>query len=173
MMNTSTVAKELGISQSTVQRWVSGGNILVERNQHGHYVFSEANLEALRQMKKELNNNSASQEQREKKVRKGALPAQRSEEIQAVVTEIERKLDEKADSVVSYQLLQHRSDMEELQDLIKKLEKRIEKLENGEIENRKSNSVTAFNEKPSKNKKGRIFQSMFGFRKKEQKNPSF
>ncbi|MDV7764418.1 MerR family transcriptional regulator, partial [Peribacillus sp. CSMR9] len=40
-MNTSAVARLLNVSHSTIQRWVTQLNMEVERNQLGHYQFSD------------------------------------------------------------------------------------------------------------------------------------
>lgn len=43
-MNSSEVAKHLGVSTSTVQRWVKQLNLPMERNERGHYTFKEEDL---------------------------------------------------------------------------------------------------------------------------------
>jgi chromosome-anchoring protein RacA len=44
-MNTSEVAKLLGVSTSTIQRWVKQLELPMERNERGHYHFSSEDIE--------------------------------------------------------------------------------------------------------------------------------
>lgn len=136
-MNTSAVARLLNVSHSTIQRWVTQLNMEVERNQLGHYQFSDDDIALLRKVQDQLNEGIILQKVSisEKKIRKATVQKQHSETnkehdrmIERIVR-LENGLKTKADDVVSYQILQHRSDMEDLQKLVKKLEARIEELE--------------------------------------------
>ena len=177
MKNSGSVANELGISQSTVQRWVTACNMEIERNSHGHYLFTDENIQQLKQIQQQLNDGLVLQqvELGEKKSRKGAVkPTVQPPENQIViekllttVQELERRLDDKADSVASYQLLQHRREIEELNKQIESMAKRIEVLETGK-NNEKGMSLSSnplvFDGKkaPKKQKRRHIFQLLFG-----------
>ncbi|WP_057911813.1 MerR family transcriptional regulator [Peribacillus muralis] len=135
-MNTSAVARLLNVSHSTIQRWVSQLNMEVERNQLGHYQFSEEDIALLRKIQNQLNEGIILQkvsisESKLKKatVRKHPETKKEHEQLMERVIRLENGLKTKADDVVSYQLLQHRSEMEEMHRLVKKLEARIEALE--------------------------------------------
>ncbi|WP_285766311.1 MerR family transcriptional regulator [Peribacillus sp. SI8-4] len=135
-MNTSAVARLLNVSHSTIQRWVSQLNMEVERNQLGHYQFSEEDIALLRKIQNQLNEGIILQKVSisENKIRKATVAknpdiAKEHEQLIERVVRLENGLKTKADDVVSYQLLQHRSEMEEMHKLVKKLEARIEALE--------------------------------------------
>lgn len=170
MKNSGAVANELGISQSTVKRWVTACNMEIERNSHGHYLFTDENIQQLKQIQQQLNEGFVLQqvELGEKKTRKGAVNSTVQspesqidiEKLLATVQELERRLDDKADSVASYQLLQHRREIEDLNKQIERMAKRIEVLENGE-NNENGMSPLVFDEK-KKQKKRHIFQLLFG-----------
>ncbi|KKK38517.1 chromosome segregation protein [Mesobacillus campisalis] len=133
-MNTNAVAKLLGVSQSTIQRWVKQANLKMDRNELGHYVFSEDSILVLRKIQEQVNNGvllqdiaAATKENRRAVVKRDNHPDH--EGLAAKVSELERKMERKADEIVSYQLLQHRREIEELHDCIQTLTERIEMLE--------------------------------------------
>ena len=175
-MNTSAVAKLLGVSPSTVQRWVRQLGLQMERNELGHYLFKDEDIDLLKQVQDQLNKGMILQNVtvQESKKRRGSVKATVS--IDDVATEklidkiemLEQRLNGKADDVVTYQLLQHRREIEDLQNIIKTLTERIESLENkqsspatGQI----SDNLLVFdNETPKKKVKRRnILTSIFGF----------
>jgi chromosome-anchoring protein RacA len=168
---TSEVAKLLGVSQSTVQRWVKQLGLPMEKNERGHYLFKKEDIGLLKEIKVQIQNGVLLQDInpiQDKKSRKGSIKSSENDKaVENLVTRIidlETKLNAKADSVASYQLLQHRSEIEELQNHIKILMERIEKLENQikpfsietplDLELPKS---------PKKSKKKNIVRSLFGF----------
>ncbi|OCA90591.1 hypothetical protein A8F94_01535 [Bacillus sp. FJAT-27225] len=127
-MNSSEVAKHLGVSTSTVQRWVKQLNLPMERNERGHYTFKEEDLPLLEEIRDKIQNGALLQDIapiRENNPRKGAVKAveiqPELEELFMKFSEVERRLDGKADSVASYQLLQHRREIEELQKTVSEL----------------------------------------------------
>lgn len=171
-MNTRSVAELLGISTSTVQRWVKQLNLEMERNELGHFVFSEDNIELLKQVKTQLQEGMLLQDiTLAKQKRTGTVKNVYSEtnenadELADRIKRIETSLEQKADSVVSYQLLQHRHEMEELQKQIALLTERISQLEGllkKESEIAVTNERNTNNEKKSSRKKKNFFQMIFG-----------
>ncbi|MDP4171393.1 MAG: MerR family transcriptional regulator [Bacillota bacterium] len=140
-MNTVEVAKLLGVSSSTVQRWVKQLDLPMERNDRGHYSFNEGDINILKTIQEQVQNGTLLQEiavAKEQKVRKGTGKNVENEQIFESllfkVNDLERSVNEKADSVASYQLLQHRQEIEELQKTVTELNVRIEKLEAGQKE---------------------------------------
>lgn len=131
-MSTVAVAKSLGVSRRTLMRWVDQLDLELEKNELGHYQFSEEDIERLKQLQ---NNPTGTPTPANEQTRKGTITQMVSLDENKVdfltqrLEEVERKVHSKADGVVSYQLLQHRREMEELQSTIKKLELRIEELE--------------------------------------------
>ncbi|AIE58829.1 MerR family transcriptional regulator [Bacillus methanolicus] len=169
-MNTSAVAKLLGVSQSTVQRWVKQLDLKMERNDLGHYVFTDEDIELLKQVHEQLKNGVPLQDLAvtQKKIRKGTAKTSNNvsvnEELVNKINDLERRLNDKADSVVSYQLLQHRREIEELQNEIKKLHERIELLEQKQSEKKKSENLLVFDQTGQKKKQRKKFITMlFGF----------
>ncbi|WP_163102670.1 MerR family transcriptional regulator [Peribacillus alkalitolerans] len=133
-MNTKTVSRILKVSPKTVQRWVKQLNLDLKRNELGHFLFEKDDVEELRLIHQQLQNGVLLQDVKvNKKPRKGTgkqmVGNDTMEKFFVKMEELERKLDQKADSVVSYQLLQHRSEIEELHEQITKLKERIESLE--------------------------------------------
>lgn len=172
VLNTGEAAKLLGVSISTIQRWVKQLKLPMEKNDRGHYLFTEEDIESLKQIHQQIQQGillSDIAPVYEKKVRKGVLKDagndQSIEMFSAKIAEIELKLNAKADSVTSYQLLQHRREIEEMQNHINTLTNRIEMLE-------KQLAPQASNEKPEildqgikakKTKKKSFVNSIFGF----------
>lgn len=158
-MNTADAANELGVSTKTVQRWVKQLQLPASRNELGHYFFTEDDIAILKEVKEQLKNGTSMQDvtiKRPKKtffIKKNEMiqtkdPAlqlnERLEErlqrfleheqlerelLQKKIAELERKLEQKADDVVSYQLLQQRRELEEERQQIKHLEQKISELE--------------------------------------------
>lgn len=155
-MNTSEVAKQLGVSKRTVLRWIKQCHLQLEKNELGHYMYSEADLQVITAHKEKMT--AATPEESKPKLRTGKVSVPIEPNGKPIVMEknrniatsfkranaknigtdkqiteklsmIERRLENKADSVVEYQLLQHRKEIEELENQIKRLTERITKLE--------------------------------------------
>ncbi|NKE06168.1 MULTISPECIES: MerR family transcriptional regulator [Mesobacillus] len=173
-MNTSAVAKLLGVSPSTIQRWVKQANLQMERTELGHYQFSEESIEVLKDIKDQLNSGVLLQDLKVKgrKHRKATIPAVKPDlpmgKLMKRMEEIEKRLDRKADEVVSYQLLQHRREIEELQKEVARLTEVITSMEEAAAQRE---TVTQEANKLSltpghtlkKFKKRNIISSFFGF----------
>lgn len=168
-MNTSEVAKLLGVSPKTVQRWVKQLNLQMERNELGHYLFTDEDISTLRDIKEQLNQGILFQEVKvaeKKPARKGLVKADAQEKIPAFqeilqkLAELDQKVNSKADGVVSYQLLQHRREIEELNGRIAELESKIESLEKHPKEQA---LVFDHSSIPKKQKRRNLISSIFSF----------
>ncbi|MCY7530509.1 chromosome-anchoring protein RacA [Bacillus altitudinis] len=140
-MNTNEVAKEIGVSSKTIQRWVKQLNIPVARNELGHYEFHDDIVQLLKEVQHQMNegvilhdirlpiheetaqqlsptvetsDSSKRIEALEEQVKQLLQEQTHASHIEARFQELERKLAKKADEGVSYQLLQHRREIEEL-----------------------------------------------------------
>ncbi|MFJ7637109.1 MerR family transcriptional regulator [Peribacillus sp. NPDC097264] len=171
-MNTSAVAKLLNVSHSTIQRWVTQLNMEVERNQLGHYQFSEEDIDLLRKIQDQLNEGVVLQKVSisEKKTRKATVKQPIESEkgqdhLNERVSRLEKSLKTKADDVVSYQLLQHRSEMEDMHKLVTKLEARIEALEAATIPPADFYLATEEAAAAKKTKKKSFMRNFFGTKK--------
>ncbi|MCD7034684.1 MerR family transcriptional regulator [Metabacillus sp. GX 13764] len=137
-MNTSMAAKQLGVSSKTIQRWVKQLDLPMERNELGHYLFEDKDIETLKDVKKQLTSGILLQDisiEKKPAVRKGAASLAQPQpqpdgmaEIMDRLKSLEKKMNDKADAVVSYQLLQHRREMDELSGRMKQIEETLEKL---------------------------------------------
>lgn len=166
-MNTGAVSKLLGVSSSTIQRWVKHLGLDMERNEFGHYLYSDDDIAILKQFKEEIQKGVPIQEiQVRRKTRRGYMKLQEksmgNEKLIERIRKLESELDNKADSVVSYQLLQHRREIEELKSQIQQLQEIVEKSES------KTNKMTNpplhhTPAEPTKRKKRTVFRSIFGF----------
>lgn len=173
-MNTSEVAKLLRVSTSTIQRWVKQLELPMERNERGHYHFSNEDIEILKKIHEQLQNGTLIQEiapiKEKKSPRKGAVKAvedhQALEKLFTKVSELEIDLNSKADSVVSYQLLQHRREIEELQAQVSELTEQLELfqklLSKLKIPSQTEEPIV-FDASKGKRKKKNIVSSLLGF----------
>jgi chromosome-anchoring protein RacA len=173
-MNTSEVAKLLGVSASTIQRWVKQLELPMERNERGHYHFNQEDIDLLRNIQSQIQNGTLLQEIapiQEKKPRRGTVKSAPEsnaelERLYTIVNELEAKVNSKADSVASYQLLQHRREIEDLQNQVNILTKQAESLQSElyEIKEAAFPDRAIALEKGKVNRKRKNFVStLFGF----------
>ncbi|KQL51501.1 chromosome segregation protein [Heyndrickxia shackletonii] len=168
-MNTATAAKLLGISQSTLKRWIKELDLDMNRNELGHYDIQDEDISVLKQVKKQIQNGTFLQDVTisRNKVRKGKTAILLKESTADILVQrmndLEKKLNEKADKVVSYQLLTHRKEIEDLENEINRLnthvellEKKLAETESKDISNNNANSYKI-------NKKRNLFSTLFNF----------
>lgn len=169
-MNTSAVAKMLGVSPSTIQRWVKQANLQMERTELGHYQFSEESIGVLKKIQEQLNQGVLLQDLKIMKPRKAAVTV--NDTAIAVlnnrVDRVECELNGKADEVVSYQLLQHRQEIEELktevarlQELVRSMHQVAVQQEHPDLDESKPTYTPVSSLR--KYKKRKILSSFFGF----------
>jgi chromosome-anchoring protein RacA len=172
-MNTSEVAKLLGVSVSTIQRWVKQLELPMERNERGHYHFNNEDIDLLKNIQLQIQTGTLLQEiapVHEKKPRKGIVKAPENnaelERLYMIVSELEAKVNSKADSVASYQLLQHRREIEDLHGQIKELTNHIDSLQSQLFEVKNTflpDKLHVLDEGKVFRKKKNIVSSLFGF----------
>lgn len=141
LVKTKQVSERLGVNPSTIHRWVKFFAIPCQKNEHGHYLFSDTDINQLRQIQDQLSNGLTMEEVtgysgkvdyniKEENVMSGKFDDQiRNEQMTRKLSELERKIDKKADDVVSYQLFQHRNEIDELMKKVIDLEKRLATLQ--------------------------------------------
>lgn len=153
-MNTNAVAKKLGVSPSTVGRWVRQLNLEIKKNEYGHFIFSEDDIRKLKEYQLQLQKNIPDNNIKEKRTGIANITLSENEWLQRLET-LERKIEGKADRVVSYQLLQHRQELENLtkeltqiQNKLTDLSEKITKLQlnesHEEIEKKKKTPIWSF-----------------------------
>jgi chromosome-anchoring protein RacA len=136
VLKTKTVSEELGVNPTTVQRWVRHFNIQCDKNDHGHYLFKQEDIEQLKKIKEQLDQGLLMSDIQISSFFMGEklidLPLNFEEKCQrldAAIAALEKKIEEKADAVVSYQMLQHAREVEELVKKMEIMEERLQDLE--------------------------------------------
>jgi chromosome-anchoring protein RacA len=168
-MNTSSVAKQLGVSSSTVKRWVKQLKLNLDRNEMGHFTYRQEDVDLLMIYKEQQNeallvyNEIAAGKEFS---RRGTVHSSITDDNSLLLNRIkclESIVQSKADQVVSYQILQHRREMEEMQATLEKLEERIRVLEAAQVPSSTlvDPSEQPLNIKPRRHKKQSILQSVF------------
>lgn len=146
---TPFIAKKLGVSPKAVVRIAQQLNLTIEKNKYGHFIFTQDDLDQmleyhLSQIEQSQNNHptqkTSSNDVEELKTQVNTIVQNISshdfEQLTAQLNTITRRLDrmeeqmqDKANDVVTYQLLQHRREMEEMLERIQKLEATLKKKE--------------------------------------------
>ena len=157
-MNTNEVANTLGVSSSTVKRWVKQLSIEPARNSKGHFIFTQEEFNQLKQ----YHNQDQQPNQYVQPYNNEDM-----EYLKSKVNDLELNLYKKADGVASIQLLQHRQDIEDLVSVVKQLETRIETLETQLSKTKKPPAshepISLDSIKDKRKRKRKITKMMFGF----------
>lgn len=168
-LKTHEVAKVLGMAPRTIRKWVQKYKIPCSKNDYGHYVYNQeaiSLLEALKagsevsgtlelyeyplQITEITSSNNQSNEPKDQKI----------DLLYDRISRVERSLDQKADEVVSYQLLQQRKEIEDLTKRVGELEEVILTLQSPSI---KKYEPPIIFDPPVKAKRRGMFRSIFGF----------
>lgn len=137
LVKTKTVSRQLDVNPSTIQRWVKHFDLPCRKNEHGHLLFNERDIEQLKMIQKQLEN-GLSMDEVDPNLKESQKPVEhlsmaqyekRIEEMVERIRSVEKKLSEKADEVVSVRLYQHRSEIDDLTKSIGNIEKRIQVIE--------------------------------------------
>ncbi|MEH7464521.1 chromosome segregation protein [Bacillus thuringiensis] len=159
---TPMIAKTLGISPKAVIRLAQQIGLELKKNKFGHYVFYEKDLQQM------LDFQRSAPSHKHEPSSYHAAEAAPSNEMQQFIKELkhislrldrlEEKLQDKADDVVSYQLLQHRNEMEEMHAKIDQLETALKRKESIYI-----TPEVAAAKQEEKPKRRKMILSIFGF----------
>ncbi|EOO22888.1 MULTISPECIES: chromosome-anchoring protein RacA [Bacillus] len=146
---TPFIAKKLGVSPKAVVRIAQQLNLTIKKNKYGHFIFAQGDLDLMleyhrSQMDQPQNSQTtqkiSSNDVEKLKTQVNTIVQNTSsndfEQLTAQFTTITRRLDRmeeqmqnKANDVVTYQLLQHRREIEEMLERIQKLEAALKKEE--------------------------------------------
>ncbi|WP_059105152.1 chromosome-anchoring protein RacA [Shouchella shacheensis] len=145
LLKTKDVSESLGVNPTTVQRWTKFFGIACDVNDQGHFLYTKSDVEQLASIHEQL---QAGKRMKEIRIEGGAVEGEEPKEsisrslsvptkqyearlaqLFTHVDELEEKLEAKADDVVSYQLLKHRSELDEMAGLLSRLESRMERIE--------------------------------------------
>jgi chromosome-anchoring protein RacA len=132
---TKDASELVGVSQTTIKRWASQFPSFFQKDRFGHYVFSEKQISLLIYIKSHIERGDSleqitlpihlSVETAEKQV----VVETPMDELFSRIREVERSVGQKADEVVSSQILQHRSELEELRQMISQLAATVENMQ--------------------------------------------
>jgi chromosome-anchoring protein RacA len=132
--------------------------IQCDKNEHGHYLFKQEDIEQLKEIKAQLDSGLLMSDIQIQTIQSNErsleLPTQFEEKfnrLHAAIVSLEKKVEEKADSVVSYQMLQHASEVEELIKKMENMEVRLQDLEVALLKNNQPEERLYVKEKPKKN----------------------
>ena len=140
-LKTKEVAKVLGVSSRTIQRWVRHYNIPYQTNARGHFQFTEQHVKMLEKIRDQMSqaNAAAPSVQPQENVKVQDNPRQQSEErevpsaslqkLEDRLFHIESMLSTKADQVVYEQALSHRRELDNLSQRLDNLEAKLTQLE--------------------------------------------
>ncbi|MFC5471018.1 MerR family transcriptional regulator [Cohnella suwonensis] len=137
MLKTKDAALLLGVSQTTVKRWASQYTSTFRKDPLGHYAFTSVDLELLFHVKdqielgKTLEQISLPGGNAVEAPRAAEPPPLFSDagELLSRLDEVERSVRQKADEVVSAQVLQHRTEIDELRQMVAQLAAALDKLQ--------------------------------------------
>ncbi len=131
VFKTKEAAEQLGVSPATIKRWVSFFSQSFDKDQAGHYRFTIRDMEKLRRIKEQLDqgvplNRIALAERKKPEASPSSVP--NGEDVLRRIGQLEYKLAQKADDVVTLQVLEHRRELEEIRDIVQRLEQYVETL---------------------------------------------
>ncbi|WLR53053.1 MerR family transcriptional regulator [Bacillus tianshenii] len=139
VLKTKEVSERLGVAPRTVRKWIKDFNIPCEKNDNGHYLITEEVVERICEMKSVEFEEKSTQEVE-------SVPQEPKEQgvdlskwfklvnqLSSRIEDLERQISQKADEVVSVQVLQHRSEIEEVVKRLEKIEEQIGQLEDKQV----------------------------------------
>jgi chromosome-anchoring protein RacA len=145
IFKTKEVAEQLSVSQTTIKRWAAMFPASFPKDRFGHYIFTSQEVSLLKSVKERLEQGESldsitlaeNKPLNENQPQAKPLPNIRSltateppmQEVWSRLVRIERSLDEKADEVVSVQLLQQRQELEDLRQMVQQLAASIESIQ--------------------------------------------
>ncbi|MBM7094604.1 MULTISPECIES: chromosome-anchoring protein RacA [Alteribacter] len=172
---TKTVADELGVNPTTVQRWIKFFKLDCEVNDLGHYVLTEDTVKTLKSIHHQLSEGKRLKDvtvegishKKEETDSSGIVSSQifndRFGQILVHVDQLEKKLSEKADEVVEYQMLQHRQEIDDLSEMLRTVDRRLKSLEDNLSEKEKQVVYMNKGKKNNKPPRKRMLANIFSF----------
>ncbi|WP_209122639.1 chromosome-anchoring protein RacA [Alkalihalobacillus sp. BA299] len=168
VLKTKEVSDLLGVNPTTVQRWVKYFNIHCQMNEHGHYLFQTPHVEILKEIQGQLsegkkmkdvmvsNTSMIQKDEQSDEMIPTFKYEQKLEQMMERIEELEQRLASKADDVVTYQLLNHRKEIEAMSKSLQSIEQRLDEMD----EVIKQNMTIPIEEMPQKR---RSFMQIFSF----------
>ncbi|PSL50544.1 chromosome-anchoring protein RacA [Salsuginibacillus halophilus] len=123
MYKTKEVADHFSVSARTVQSWIKRFNLNIQHNASGHYQFSDQDIQSIEAA---LHDEKTLRTEKPARNDHGLEHTDRLEEkleyVLIRLAHVERLVESKADEVVTFQLLKHRHDIEDLKKAVQVLE---------------------------------------------------
>ncbi|GAK02470.1 hypothetical protein JCM19037_705 [Geomicrobium sp. JCM 19037] len=158
-VKTQAVADMLQVAPKTIQNWVRKHGVQVNTNDRGHYLYDEQMIEMLKGIKeRQMPAQEAfiiNQEEKSPTLMASTREAEKKmEDILFRLEHLERMIERKADEVVSFQLLKHRHELDDVQKSMLSLEDQLASFQNDD-----QSSETKTDEQPvrEKRKLGKMF----------------
>ncbi|TSB46959.1 chromosome-anchoring protein RacA [Alkalicoccobacillus porphyridii] len=174
-LKTKDISDQLGVNPTTVQRWTKYFDIECRQNELGHHVYSKEQARLFMFISQQLKSGKKMKEIELSQLEKLNQPLpkqtpaistneyeQKLHEMMDHLKEIDVKLAQKADEVVSYQLLKHRAEIDDMTTLLKRLENRLIRMEAQQHEHQEDNELPIASGGGGR-KKWKTFLHMFTF----------
>ncbi|WP_160112361.1 MerR family transcriptional regulator [Salicibibacter kimchii] len=134
LVKTKNVAEVLRVAPKTVQTWVRKYQIPVKTNDRGHYLYDDDAIDRLQAVK-----STQMPEGNDPFIEREAKPTyaeaeKRMDDILRRLDHLETMIEQKADEVVSFQLLKHRQALDDLQGSLAAMEEGLKDLESDRTE---------------------------------------
>ncbi|WP_410512874.1 hypothetical protein PaeBR_23515 [Paenibacillus sp. BR2-3] len=139
ILKTKDAADLLSVSQTTIKRWAFNFPNFFQKDRFGHYIFSEQEIGLLIHIKDRIDHgetleriNLVTNKQPPEPLQDKSPLHTHDKSIKDMVYRIdyiERSLNQKADEIVSIQLLQQREELEDLRQMIKQLAASLETIQ--------------------------------------------
>ncbi|CAM4416826.1 MerR family transcriptional regulator [Paenibacillus alkaliterrae] len=139
ILKTKDAADLLSVSQTTIKRWASTFPNFFHKDRFGHYIFSEQEIDLLIHIKDRIDHGETLDRIELMTNKQPPEPLQDEtplhthepslEDMLTRIEHVEHSLDQKADEVVSVQLLQQREELEEMRKMIEQLAASLETIQ--------------------------------------------
>ncbi len=133
---TKEMSVELGVNPTTIQRWTKFFKISCEVNEQGHFLYTDEHVPLFKKIQDQLKEGKKLKDVTIEQKQAKAVPSvpkkqydAKLEQMYHQVSVLEQKLNTKADDVVSYQLLKHRSELDDMVNVLDRLEQRLNQME--------------------------------------------
>jgi len=137
---TKDVSELLGVSQTTIKRWASHYSNFFQKDRLGHYIFTEHECNLLLFIKEQVELGNPLDQislpiKSSSTLRNLAIHSNLPDEndLSSRIREVERSLEQKADEVVSAQVLQHRAELDELRQIVNRIAATVETMQAGGV----------------------------------------
>ncbi|WP_079908439.1 MerR family transcriptional regulator [Paenibacillus sp. 32352] len=167
-VSTKEAAQMLGVSSTTVKRWVAFFQGWFQKDALGHYIYSPEDIERLRSIHEQLQQGKTMQailneDSPTVKTSPSFIPSQPSpvtEELLQRINQLELQLAKKADDIVSMQILQHRTELEEIRKTVQALAADVESIQRS-MSRYSERTLASLRETPKAAKKKSFMSALF------------